>query len=214
MAKRLLLVVFLLAVLVPAASSAPLYFNTWTPFLWNDAGAGTWTDPGLATNPFTLDLTGTDHFAEIRVTDRGYTGDSFDVYANGLLVLQTPDVTQLTRATIPSWLDPQDPANVCDISTLECQSRWSASVGWDGQTEWGLPALSQGSFTLAPGAVYELTIQLRTLSMRPAYDPPGEGAYTFGGGFIEAIQLPEPATFGMLGVALIALSFLARKRRR
>lgn len=92
--KLVNLLAFGLFAIAPAMADAVVVDGGWYGFCYGGTGepivAGCDNEGvGTSGNPVTFTLTGPGTF---RITDAFWAGDSFDVYANGQLLLQTPSV--------------------------------------------------------------------------------------------------------------------------
>jgi hypothetical protein len=127
MVKAALMMVMAVSVAVATPVTATL--GQWYEFSWfTDTELG--SQAPVPEDGFLFDLTDTGD-ATVRVTDRGGSGDAFDIYIGGVLTYQTPSVPSFNQGSI------------------------------DPDLAWADPDLSKTSFLLTGGSPYTVTIHIR-----------------------------------------------------
>lgn len=122
----------IIAVAMAAADPVPVTLGQWTEFGWLD-GTELGSQIDFPEDGFLFDLS-TSIDVNVRVTDRGASGDAFDIYVDGELRSQTPSVEFFP-----------DPAGLLFLP----------------DDAWEEPRLSKTTFLLTGGAEYIVTIHVR-----------------------------------------------------
>jgi PEP-CTERM motif len=154
-----------------------------------------WVEPGQAQTMGAGDFFSTQYTAarseNIILTAWGPVSDEFEIWING--------VDRLSSTDVPDWTDLNMPNSIPDID----YQNWQQYLG----QAYVSGLYSTASFSVNKGDVIKIQ-----LTHTPAADDVYYSGTLIDVGYVALKATPEPATFGLAGLALLALGGINRRR--